>query len=404
VTLPYLWNLNTENSEYCENGRYCKNCYLSFCIVLDVENVWYSFHIKEWCTNVFNTYMARDNCSNIYQCSGILRSHNIFYSKNIIDSSAIYFSVDLQWCHECIFCDNLLNQSYCIRNKKYEKEEYLKLKSEIVQEKHKFLSYYNALPPSSSFIVESENIANGINVYRVSNARNVINTGSKWGNRNLYDLFLGGSPSGEDCYASLYIGPGEHIYCCDYVGWGQHNYHSFFLEECSYCLWCIWLKNKSFCILNKQYSKEERFELADKIFAQMERDWILWAFFPASMNPFYFNDTAAYLIDDSFAKEEVTKEWYLRRDEEIKMDVPANAEVITTQELINYQWFNPAKDGAGAQGERKINPEILKKVIKDEKWNYYRIVPMELDFLQKHRLPLPEIHRLDRIKLWFKFK
>jgi len=26
------------------------------------------------------------------------------------------------------------------------------------------------------------------------------------------------------------------------------------------------------------------------------------------MNPFYFNDTAAYLIDDSFTKEEVEKE------------------------------------------------------------------------------------------------
>jgi hypothetical protein len=40
------------------------------------------------------------------------------------------------------------------------------------------------------------------------------------------------------------------------------------------------------------------------------------------MSPFYFNDTLAYLIDDSFTKEEVSKEGYLRRDEEIKVDVP----------------------------------------------------------------------------------
>jgi hypothetical protein len=38
----------------------------------------------------------------------------------------------------------------------------------------------------------------------------------------------------------------------------------------------------------------------------MEKDGTLGEFFPATMNPFYFNDTAAYLIDPSFTKEEVT--------------------------------------------------------------------------------------------------
>jgi hypothetical protein len=167
------------------------------------------------------------------------------------------------------------------------------------------------------------------------------------------------------------------------------------------------LKNKQFCILNKEYSKEERFELADKIFEQMDKDWTLWQFFPWSMNPFYFNDTAAYLIDDTFTKEEVTKEWYLWRDEEIKVDVPEGAEVVSSSPrpspsekgafLSDFQWFDE-------HWNWKIDPEILKKVIKDEKGNYYRIVKMEYDFLMKHGLPLPELHRLERIKLGFKFK
>jgi hypothetical protein len=37
----------------------------------------------------------------------------------------------------------------------------------------------------------------------------------------------------------------------------------------------------------------------------MEKNGTLGDFFPASMNPFYFNDTAAYLIDPTFTKEEV---------------------------------------------------------------------------------------------------
>ncbi|MEI6774389.1 MAG: hypothetical protein WCL18_06480 [bacterium] len=44
------------------------------------------------------------------------------------------------------------------------------------------------------------------------------------------------------------------------------------MEQCSYCLGCIGLKNKEFCILNKQYTKEEWFEMANKIFEQMDKD------------------------------------------------------------------------------------------------------------------------------------
>ncbi len=46
------------------------------------------------------------------------------------------------------------------------------------------------------------------------------------------------------------------------------------------------------------------------------------------MNPFYFNDTAAYLIDDTFTKEEVEAKGYMRRDEPIAVDIPANVEKL----------------------------------------------------------------------------
>ena len=137
------------------------------------------------------------------------------------------------------------------------------------------------------------------------------------------------------------------------------------------------------------------------------------------MNPFYFNDTVASLIED-FTKEEVTAAWYLWRDEEISVDIPEWSQIVyATQKakqnaveklgnvwknaedkletLENYQWFD-------SEGNWTINPDILKKVIKDEKWNIYRIVKMEYDFLMKYGLPLPEIHRLERIKLGFIFK
>ncbi len=133
--------------------------------------------------------------------------------------------------------------------------------------------------------------------------------------------------------------------------------------------------------------------MADKIFNQMNIDWILWDFFPWDLNPFYFNDTVAWLIW-WFLKEEVEKEGYMWRKEEIKIDIPEWSVIVKSSELNDFQYYNK-------NWEWTINPEIMKKVIVDEKWNYYRIVKMEYDFLVKHWLPLPEIHRVDRMKLNF---
>ena len=149
----------------------------------------------------------------------------------------------------------------------------------------------------------------------------------------------------------------------------------------------------AYCIFNKQYSKEEWGILADKIFSQMEQVGILWKFFPWKLNPFYFNDTIAWILW-KFTKEEVEKEWFMWRDQEVKVDIPEWFKIIEIEELSKYQWFDENWNWF-------INPEIMKKVIKDEKRNYYRIVKMEYDFLIKYELPLPRIHWKDRIKLNF---
>ena len=94
----------------------------------------------------------------------------------------------------------------------------------------------------------------------------------------------------------------------------------------------------------------------------MEADGSLGKFFPADMNPFYFNDTVAYLVDDSFTKEEVEKEGFLWRDSPIKVDIPEWFEVIKTSELGKFErlqnstWY--------------IDPSILEKVIVDKYGNY----------------------------------
>ena len=135
-----------------------------------------------------------------------------------------------------------------------------------------------------------------------------------------------------------------------------------------------------------------------------------------------------FLIDDSFTKEEVESQWYMRRDEKIKVDIPEGMKVVSSSELWMYEgWMvegefvanalspNPfhagwskVKDASAlwegstaqllAEAERTIHPDILKVVIEDEQWDYYRIIPMEYKFLKKHGLPLPRKHWLARMR------
>ena len=395
----YWNNINSDFAESVLNG---KNIYLTFAAISDCENVCYSISVKDSCTDVFNGLMVQPNSQDIYFATNIASSYKVFYSRYIQNSDNIWFSTNLVGCKECIGCDNLNNVSYHINNKKHAKEEYFEKKKEILNDKWSFLEKYTSLKIWGNNI-GCQNINDGnalFNCFDLSNATHSFNV--KWG-KNLiftgwvhwvedaYDICGWWSPSSHDIYGVAGVS-GDNVYCSSHII-GSNIFYSYYLENCSYCIWCIGLKNRSYCILNKQYTKEEWKILSDKIFSQMESEWTLWEFFPWSINPYYFNDTIAGMLWE-FTKQEVKAKWYMWRDDEIKVDIPDSSDIISVEDLKGYEWYSP-------DWEWKINPEILKKVIRDIEWNYYRIIEMEYDFLMKHALPLPRLHWLERIKINF---
>jgi len=406
--------MQNENSDFNYIVGWAKNSYLSI-VVVESQNIWYSYSTFN-SNDIYNSILV-ENSQKTYQSRCISTSSNVFYSSSIINSKDIWLSSNLIGCSNCIRCNNLTNQKYYIDNIAVDKPQYDDELRKIKENTYNtLLNYYTNNVLNISGMNVGENIQWRFNMIcndvencfmnnHLQKARNVILCNATETIENCRDCTSIWWLQSDNIYASMGVGHNSHhVYCSVECSPNCSNiYYSYLMDSCSYCLGCIGLKNKSFCILNKQYTKEEWFEKVNEIFAQMDKDWTLWKFFPWSMNPFYFNDTVAYLIDDSFTKEEVEKEWYLRRDEEIKVDIPAWAEIIYSHKvegqksIDDFQWFD-------SDWNRQINPEILKKVIKDDKWNYYRIVPMELEFLQKHWLPLPEIHWSERIKLGFKFK
>ncbi len=295
---------DNENCIFADTVYACKNIYLTNSAINWCEDVLYSYNIKDSCKRIVNSIMIWDSSENIYYSSIVLWSQNIFYSCAIRDSYNVWFSTNLVWCQNCIFCDNLENKQYCIENKQYTKEEYEKKVVAFRRNKIKYSHWQHAIfkrKINTNFL--SENLENSIGSYRLFNGRNTILVWWKEWSRDIYDCYTWWAPKASDFYGVMWAGMfSEHLYCCNNIANSTHCFYSWMLENCSYCLWCIGLKNKSYCILNKQYTKEERYDKVDEIFTQMEKDWTLGKFFLWSMNPFYFNDTAAYLIDDSFTK------------------------------------------------------------------------------------------------------
>jgi hypothetical protein len=119
----------------------------------------------------------------------------------------------------------------------------------------------------------------------------------------------------------------------------------------------------------------------------------------------------------------VEAEGYLRRDEEIAVDIPEWMEVVEVGDLWQYEWRKKGDVIARSDSDvaiswsgdrhaslamtdatRWFDPAILKKVIRDEEGNVYRVIKMEYDFLVKYGLPLPRKHWLDRLKGHFRVK
>ena len=453
AVFPGMRHLHAENADYSDIVINSQTAYLSNTVITGCENVVYSTSVKDDSRNVFESMMVWNNCESVFSSKSIINSYNIFYSQSIHNSANIWFSHNLVGCSECISCDHLENASYCISNKSLGKEEYIKQKKILLARKETFTDSYQRILsiPWDNLIctdtdgksnIECQDISNSYYCYNVHHGRNLFLHGStKWA-ESSFDCYTGWSPRVTNMYGVTSSWNCENIYCSAMIDeWSSNLYYCMYCGACSFCLGCIGLQNKSYCIFNKQYTKEEWYEKVDDIFSQIEKlpscqrgvggdlSSQLGDFFPASMCPFYFNDTAAYLIDSSFTKEEVTQAWYLRRDAPIKVDIPVGSRLVLTSELGKYEWrmidgeFIPqtrhperneveSKDlislswdpstAVGMTQTRWIDPEILNIIIQDESWNVYRIIKMEYDFLMKHGLPLPRQHWLERMKQNFK--
>src|SRR3989338_11485568 len=77
-------------------------------------------------------------------------------------------------------------------------------------------------------------------------------------------------------------------------------------NNCEYCFGCVGLKNKKYCIFNKQYSADEYWKLVDDIKSAMLKNKEYGEFFPLNYRPFNYSDSNASIYFP-LSKQEIIK-------------------------------------------------------------------------------------------------
>lgn len=404
------------NSEYCNGASYLRNCYLTFWADY-CENITHSsiiFQLKD----SSDCLRARES-ELCYQSIGINKCYRTYFSEECDACTDVWFSRNCYNCTNCIGCANLRGASYCIFNEKYSKEEYAEKIKELGLDswekledlKVKALAFW-LTKPYRSYTGNSLNLnVTGEYVFESKNSQDLYLCTSTEESR--YTQFVT-VPSAKECYD--YSGWGDNvelIYEAHSSGEGANKVRFTYCGytnsmDVEYSIWtiagrdnfgCVNLKRKRYCILNKEYSKEEYEKLKDKIIEDMNRNpyidsngrvYKYGEFLPYMFSLFGWNETTGQKFFPK-TKEQALKEglsWY---------DIPQESHNATIKSI-------PDKC-------IDTNENIINEVLACMECNRgYKIGPLEFKLLQKMNMPIPHVcptcrtnarfARLNPIKLW----
>lgn len=375
-----------ENADYVAYGGGLKNCYFSFSCQA-CQDVSYS-----------TTAVMSKDCLDclfcvqgelLYECIDCKNCYGCAYCKDVVNCHDSYFLDNCKGCRNCIACKNLRDKEYHIYNKPVTPDEFEAFRQKLVQgdwmpEKDRFDVWKLGLPYPAVHHMQSEH-SSGDYLERANHCRNCFDIHLEaedcahcqycgWKAKDMMDCTVTGVGS-QLLYECFSCGPlfqgignihasGNNLYYCDSP------------QECSDCFGCIGLRRQKYCILNKQYTKEEYEELIPKIIEHMRRTKEWGEYFPISMSPFAYNESMAH---DYFP---LSKEEAVSRSYEWKDEQPETHTVLRTVAATDLP-----------TSIAEVSDEVCDWAITcAETGKPFRIVQQELSFYRNMGLPLPHIH------------
>lgn len=395
---------NNVNCDYSTNVWDDKNCYLCTS-TLKSEDICYSRGVDKsyWCADCL--HIADGN--HAYEC---IDSNNINSSSFLIDSADCvncHFLFDCRNCSDCFMSTNLRNKRFVFRNIQYTEQEFKKLIAEENISKHssleKLLEEFKLLRQNAihkyAQIVKSPNCTGN----SISNSHNV--KGGYYISSDAEDSkYCYRGHHFKDVYDAIFVVEAELTYESANVGFGVARSMlslnlSYSINDVQYCescysssnlFGCFGLRDKHYCILNKQYTKEEYEELVPRIIAHMNemtytdkkgRTYKYGEFFPIELSLFAYNETLAQEYYP-LTKEEALAKGY-------KWKEPDNKSYIATMSSDSLP--DDIKDVPDS-----IVNEVIPCAHKDKGCNEmcttaFKIIPQELALYRQMGIPLPRL-------------
>lgn len=387
-----IFNTQSENSDYTVHASKNKNCYMS-CSTMRSENVYFS----DWAidsTDCADLVM----CSNMELCYACDESRRCFASSYLelcSNVSESYLCFDCHASQELVGCVSLKNKTCMILNEPSDKktvEETIHRLNTDPAFRLSFQVQYDALklrmPKRAAWNLNTED-STGNYLQNAKGAHHCYSSMDLEDCRYVYDAI-----DMKDCMDTTRGSFAEHLYeckgstdlflsCFSNLGYQCDNLlYCDNSNSSSYCFGCFSVKKMKYCILNKQYTKEEYETLVPKIIEHMKTTGEWGEFFPIAISSFGYNETKAF-ENYPLSKEEILQRGWLWSD----FDQPPVTDIKLIQAESIPSDINDVPD------------DILNYIIASEgSGKPFRIIPQELAFYRKRGLPVPHHHPQERLR------
>lgn len=381
-----------ENSNYTHGITNAKNCYLLFASGTN-ENCMFSKAL--WRSrDVLNSIYTFDS-ELIYECEDIRNCYNLKFSNHCANCRDSAFLLNCIGCQDCHGCTNLHHKQYCLYNQQLTKDDYFKQIAKIdlgsyrtlIEEQREleklsessFFKYYFGKNNENSSGNYLNNTKNCLSCHFTSDSQDLEHSILVDNARTSFFYAVYGNGS-ELVYNSVSCGDSAYNlkFCVDcWCGVHDLEYCSFVCHNANNCFGCAGLKKNAYCILNKQYSKNDYFDMVVRIKNQMERTGEYGRFFPPSFSPYYYNHSEAQEYFPLLAEAAIARgfRWKVEEMEERQASAELPDHIGDTRDSILSETLKCSTSG-----------------------KLYRVVKQELEFHRKHNLALPRVAPMVRLQ------
>lgn len=404
-----------ENSDYIHYAGYSKNCYLiahaDYC-----EDCCYGYGYKKnkSCMDGFYNLHCELCYDNVY----IHKSYGLIGCQDCVNCHSSAFLKDCVGCKHCFLCTGLREREYCFENVQLTRTEYEEKLKRINLGSHEQYEFFRAklCEMERTMIVQSTNGYNleqcsGNYLQNCKNCRSCFDVEDGEDLAHCYQLVLGAKSSQDiyqygtkinECYECGIVGDDSyHILLSSQIFINNSNltYCCFLANGCKNCFGCCNMKGASYCILNKQYTKEEYERLVPQIIEHMRKTPIRssgvtkgqageWGeFLPIHTSLFGYNKSSAQLHYPLTKAEVEQRGWkwdgYEPPFPTVQKTIPASALPDTIADTPD---------------------DVLQWAILCEKTGRpFKLQPLELKLLRQMSIPIPrrcpDQRHLDRFAL-----